>query len=403
VRSYLIHDLAPGGVPAQVLAQRLLVEPDVTVRRALILSLGEFSDKDLNPGDRQALVAKLQEVYCSAEDPGLHGAAEWLLRHWRQDRWLEQKNDRWARDQQGRKQKLQRLARELVGKRKGGLAGIVEQTTAQQAAGPPQWYVNGQGQTMVVIPGPVQFLMGSPITETGRADSELLHQRRIGRHFALAAKPVTITEFRRFLKDHPIQRPSAPTDDCPVQWVTWRQAAAYCNWLSAQEGIPQDQWCYEMNSQGQVTRLRDNCLGLSGYRLPTEAEMEYACRAGAITSLFYGEGEALLEKYAWYQGNSQQHSWPVGRLKPNDLGLFDMHGNVWCWCQDSYLDYVPAAGGRATGDIVTDYHIDNKKNRVGRGGGFANTAAAVRCANRGNMIPTENAYSVGFRPARTFP
>src|SRR5438094_7675754 len=77
-------------------------------------------------------------------------------------------------------------------------------------------------------------------------------------------------------------------------------------------------------------------LQRSGYRLPTEAEWEYACRAGAVTSRYYGESEELLGKYAWYGSNSAGHTWPVGMLKPNDLGLFDMHGNVYTWCQERF-------------------------------------------------------------------
>jgi eukaryotic-like serine/threonine-protein kinase len=78
-----------------------------------------------------------------------------------------------------------------------------------------------------------------------------------------------------------------------------------------------------------VTKLAEKYLSHTGYRLPTEAEMEYATRAGAVTSRYFGETEELLPRYAWYVTNSQDRTWPVGSKKPNDLGLFDMHGNVW--------------------------------------------------------------------------
>jgi hypothetical protein len=89
----------------------------------------------------------------------------------------------------------------------------------------------------------------------------------------------------------------------------------------------------------RVTALRKNYLSLTGYRLATEAEMEYATRAGALTSRYYGETEELLTKYAWYFKNSLEKTWPVGNLKPNDLGWFDAHGNVYAWCQERYLRY----------------------------------------------------------------
>ena len=118
----------------------------------------------------------------------------------------------------------------------------------------PQWYVNGQGQTMVVVPGPVAFVMGSPPTEAGRQDNEIQHKQRIGRTFALAAKPVTVSEFRRFLRDNklearfegggqvaPLMKQYGPDANGPIILVDWYKAAAYCNWLSKQEGIPEDQ------------------------------------------------------------------------------------------------------------------------------------------------------------------
>src|SRR5207245_3936582 len=139
-----------------------------------------------------------------------------------------------------------------------------------------------------------------------------------------------------------------PQPDCPIGGVTWHEAAEYCNWLSKEEGLPPTEWCYEANAAGKYAegmKLAANYLKRTGYRLATEAEWEYACRAGAVTSRSYGEAEDLLGKCAWYLGNSKERTWPVGRLKPNDLGLFDMHGNIWTWCQERYLPYGVNGGG----------------------------------------------------------
>src|SRR5438477_5798912 len=125
--------------------------------------------------------------------------------------------------------------------------------------------------------------------------------------------------------------------------------------MSKEEGIPQDQWCYEIKN-GQVTKLKANYLSLTGYRLPTEAEMEYATRADALTSRYFGETEELLPKYAWYLKNSQDQTWPVGSLKPNDLGLFDVHGSVWNWCQEKYVAYPSNWEGETVDD--REYTLD---------------------------------------------
>jgi formylglycine-generating enzyme required for sulfatase activity len=257
---------------------------------------------------------------------------------------------------------------------------------------------------MVVIPGPVEFLMGSASTEAGRLPLESQHRRRIGRTFALAAKPVTKEEFLQFLpKFGHTQMRRYPDPTCPIGGVIWYEAAAYCNWLSQQEGIPADQWCYETNARGQVVKLKANYLSLTGYRLPTEAEMEYACRAGAVTSRYYGETVELLAKYGWYFQNSKERTWPVGGKEPNDLGLFDMHGNVKTWCQESYKVYPAPKGDEAVEDKEYDLGINPQTARVLRGGSFDGQASDDRSAYRSGGVPTGRVSHQGFRPARTLP
>jgi formylglycine-generating enzyme required for sulfatase activity len=362
---------------------------------------------------------------------------EWLLRQWKQEDWLKQMRAEWAKNGKERNQRIE---------------AIQQVVTKDKAKAAPQWYVNSQGQTMVVIPGPVEFRMGSPPTEDGRGPVESQHTRRIRGTFALATAPVTVQEFRRFVKENqleawfaaggqaaPLMKRYSPEADGPIILVDWYTAAAYCNWLSQQEGISEDQWAYETNArklaqaklsgvmsqlapqhllaraahasyfsslqerQPQVRALKKGYLGLRGYRLPTEAELEYACRAGAVTSRYYGETEELLTHYGWYQKNSKERTWPVGGKKPNDLGLFDMRGNVWNWCQESYEgDYAISKDGETIEDKEDSLQIVSTKSRVSRGGSFTDRAVNVRCAHRLRNAPADRIFNVGFRPARTF-
>jgi eukaryotic-like serine/threonine-protein kinase len=425
-RSYLIHRLYPLGADAGAIIQRLDEEPDVTIRRALLLGLGEYGEKEFSPEARKALLPKLQQMYRTVTDPGLHAAAEWLLRQWQQEAWLKQVNNGWARDKEQRDKRL---------------ASIQQLVAKDKEKAPPQWYVNGQGQTMVMIPGRVEFVMGSPSTEVGRQGVEKQHAKRINRTFVLSAKAVTLAEYQRFDAGYGEDiKQWVRTPDSPVVAPTWFQAVEYCNWLSKQEGLPESEWCYEplhdpkawpllaVSSvglsdspwgQGAILaacglyprrtdakyeggmRLARNYLQRQGYRLPTEAEMEYATRAGALTARYYGETEELLPKYAWYAKNSSEKTWPVGNLKPNDFGLFDVQGNAFTWCQESYKAYPQ--GNEVRDDKEDDLVVSSTDSRVLRGGSFLNQASIVRSAFRLSYVPTFRSSSFGIRPARTLP
>jgi formylglycine-generating enzyme required for sulfatase activity len=165
--------------------------------------------------------------------------------------------------------------------------------------------------------------------------------------------------------------------DLPVESVSWLDAVAFCNALSQKEGLPP---FYKIN--GEAVEVLD--WNGPGYRLPTEAEWEYACRAGSTTRFSFGDHEQALGEYAWYGGNSNHQTHPVGGKKPNAFGLHDMYGNVWEWCWDgSDADYYrqsPAADPRGPLQAAS---------RVVRGGCWSNDPHLARSALRGWATPVD--------------
>jgi len=383
-RSYIIHWVAELDVDPQLFVSQFDTETDITIRRALLLTMGEFDEKQLPVEQRQPLVKQLLTIYETDPDPGTHGCAAWLLRKW------------------GHNKSIQEITKKLQANE--------EQRKKQITDGKCRWYVNTQGQTYAVLKADV-FRMGSPKSEPDRLDNrETPHLRNIGRTFAIATYEVTKAQFRRFqLEDPTIRRYNiekySRTDDSPQIAMDWYDAAAYCNWLSKKEGIPEDQWCYEKNADGKYAagmKAKTNYLQLTGYRLPTEAEWEYACRAETTTSRYYGLTESLLPQYARYSVNSENHDWPVGGLKPNGFGLFDMLGNAREWCHEGYSAYIVSDRMEATPETVDTRQVSDATIRLLRGGSFYHLPSIVRSAYRTFHRPSDRISIVGFRPARTY-
>ena len=412
-RSHLIHLIAAAGVDASRVVDRLRQESNVSARRALILGLGAYEASQLPDDLRRRVVPLLLEWYRNDPDAGLHSAIDWLLRFGRQGTRAR------ALDWQ-QAAPLTRIDRELAGRQAGGR----------------QWYVSRFGQTFTIVDGPSTFRMGpSPgearVSPGPDSPQEPVRRVRIPRRFAIATKETTVAEFQRFLDATPdvatrfgfsgdpdrmtrMLRAFSPDADGPIIGVTWYEAATYCNWLSQQDGLPESEWAYPALS-GDIKsgmRLPADYLRRIGYRLPTEAEWEYAARAGATTARFYGSGDALLEQYAWYSKNPPRNrqekpdpadpgrTWPVGQLKPNDWGLFDVHGNVWEWTQDRMQEMFPA---EMTDAEDVDLTVTDTVCRSRRGGAYPYGAAFQRAANRDTLgaCPGVRRDNVGFRVART--
>ena len=322
LRSYLVNRLHDYGVEPVGLEERLGVETDVSAQRALILAIGEYEPTQFSP----SLLQMLWELHRNDPDCGIHSATEWVLRRW------------------GHGAQLDQLAETPV---------------------PPStersWFVNSIGQTFTVVRAPLTFTKGSPHYEVNREEDEKLREHRFTRSFAVATTAVTVDEYQEFLDAHPGSRSTliieySPEGRCPVMSFSWYSAAEYCNWLSGLEGLEP---VYVPNSKGKYARgmsFHANYLRRSGYRLPSQAELEYVVRANTKTAWSFGNTPRLLDFYGWHVGTSQERSWPVGTLKPNDFGLFDGHGNCREWLQqvttkkeagaeeDTEMDYYEGSG-----------------------------------------------------------
>ncbi len=371
LRSHLLARLGLLGADPRPLAERLPAETDVSARRALVLALGEYPAAALPDDVRGPLTARLPGWYRDDPDPGIHAAVEWLLRQW-------------------------------------GVPRPDDLPVSTSPVGGRDWYVNRQGMTFAVIRGPVTVAMGSPPDEADRQNEPIV-RRRIGRSFAVATTPVTLAQFNRSLRDRHLgphtsyTKQYCPDPDCPVIGVNWFMAAEYCRWLSEKEGVPEDQMCFPRFADiKEGMKLPSNYLSRTGYRLPTDAEWEYACRARAATSRFYGSSEELLGRYGWYAGNSRLRTHPVGSLRPNDFGLFDMLGNTWQWCQERQLASRPWGGQPAPTEDREDLDpVAEMHGRMQRGGNFYDQAAFLRCAAKLSNRPYMLDDYFGFRVVRT--
>jgi formylglycine-generating enzyme required for sulfatase activity len=283
-------------------------------------------------------------------------------------------------------------------------------------------YRGPEGHEMVIIPGG-EFTMGAPIEEKGRAEVEVPHRVKIPRLYAIASKEVTNEQFARFIVavadyganwkqaatarfgDPPRFSTYSRTPDSPQVAVSWYDAARYCNWLSERARIPRNQWVYPDAIDPQGIELPRDYLHRTGFRLPTEAEWEYAARAGTTTSWHFGNDVSELPKYAWFDANTKrERAYPVGQLLPNQWGLFDMLGNVWEWTLDRRQPY-PQDGG-VIGDSEDQIRkVSNDVARTRRGGSFAYEWFTTRSAHRGDVtyFPNQIRDNVGFRVARTMP
>ena len=248
----------------------------------------------------------------------------------------------------------------------------------------------GEGPEMVQLP-PGRFLMGSPDGDDLANDNEQpQHEVRIARPFAIGRYPVTFDDYDRFVlatrkrglmerlfgDDVENKQRELPGDQSlgrsrrPVINISWFDAVAYCVWLSGQTGRT--------------------------YRLPSEAEWEYACRAGTATRWSCRDDEKALSDYAWFDANSGGKTQPVGEKRPNPWGLHDMHGNVWEWVLDQRHSHYQ--GAPADGSVWGNASVLFSSTML-RGGSWWDDARSLRSADRFGLDPGNRSVFYGFRLA----
>jgi formylglycine-generating enzyme required for sulfatase activity len=213
------------------------------------------------------------------------------------------------------------------------------------------------------------FLMGSEDAEFGRAADEGPRRKvRISRPFFLGRFEVTQAQWKAVMGNNPSAFRLQPhADRLPADMITWNDAMDF------------------------VSKI--NQLGIGRFRLPTEAEWEYACRAGTTTPYYWGNdrSQATLSKYAWGYSRAEGKSHPVGTLLPNAWGLYDMTGNVWEWCSDWFQPYDSS-------DTLDPGGLETGERKIYRGGSWYNEPEALRSANRHGHAPKGNGgLNAGFR------
>ncbi|MBN1164515.1 MAG: SUMF1/EgtB/PvdO family nonheme iron enzyme [Candidatus Krumholzibacteriota bacterium] len=234
------------------------------------------------------------------------------------------------------------------------------------------------GIKMVPI-NPGTFQMGSSDREKGRGKDESQHKVWISKAYLISTTEVTQAQWIMVMGENPSHFKG---DDQPVERVTWFEAIDFCNRLSEREGLDP---VYKVHEQ-YVSWDR----GKRGYRLPTEAEWEYACRAGTKTRIYTGDNKHDLLRAGWYKENSDKKTHPVGQLDPNDWDLYDMHGNVWEWCWDWYDSYP-------IGNTVDPAGPGSGNFRVLRGGSWRDDSRYCRSASRNWLRPVNRLSYNGLR------
>ena len=384
-----VHSHRKLGVDASMIyygLENATTRNDKRAQYGLLLSLGEFTFEEVPDPLQSQVLNRLKESYKNEPNAAVHAASGWLLREW--------------------------------GFRKDA-DSIDKQPLALESSGDREWFRQAVDVpddetpfcfTMVKVPAG-EYSMGSPNEEIRHQVDERLHEVSIGHRLAVADSEATYALFQIYTNskdqlppEHPnsqfMDELSRSPNNLPMNYINWFEVARFCRWLTTRCGMSEEDQCFRRWSTNDDEFRKPPLYWpvdpkRNGFRLLTEAEWEYVCRAGAKTAFSLGSDVSYVQKYGWFEGNSNGKVQEVRMLRPNAFGLFDMGGNVFEWCFDTYQAELEKAA-----DPITS---KPGERRVMRGGSIQYSQLHARCAQRARYPADGEIHSIGFRLARTLP
>ncbi len=359
-RIALLNFLVEARVDPGLLQRQALAQNDPSIRCMLFQALAELPAPAENPAELTGGNSLLIERYRTDPDAGVHAAIGMVLRH------------------------------------RGAAADVtkLDLALANEPLGERRWFVTSWGETMAIVgarhdPNP---LLPSELDGAGI--------------FAIALTETTARDFGAFEPSFAKRRSKSGADDPwqddkPADFITYDRAAAYCNWRSKQEGLPESEWCYSEDPENHRMVMALDYRRRLGYRLPTIEEWEIAARAGTSTDRYFGKHLTNVARYAWSRRNVNFHAQPVARLRPNDYGLFDVIGNLSEWCYNPVPPHDPLCQcGAIQGSACKRFHFVSE-----RGGCFYYPDTELRAHPLHQLLDwrkTDESYNYnGFRIARS--
>lgn len=332
---------------------------------------------------------QLADWYRNDPASAIHGACGWLLREWGYDALARDVDQTPVAFEPNREWYTVRIEVDVADE------GMLELSLGNRRR---TFYL-----TFIVF-SPDEYQIGSPGQEPKRDGDEIRHPVKITRAFAILNREITREEFEAFGATFPGYEEKSKSPHHAMSGPNWYDAVRFCRWLTIQAGmseqlqayeVPQDEQPIPMDSDrsgGDALRSSPRRFERTGFRLPTEAEWEIACRGGSGVAYSFGGDTSLLSRYGWFTDNSNEQAHVPGSLRPNLRGLFDVHGNLHEWCHDGY-------GAYAVQDAEDPLGPTDSSSPVIRGGSWRAGARDCRAAYRRRKVAVHRGLYLGFRVA----